>query len=207
MSLEEKQNSLFQNLEPFRRSRGYLPHTEAVEKPQMITYRLHDSLPSQVLAQYEDELKHLKSGQRERERRQLIEEYLDQGAGSCVLNNEAIAQTVQQNLLHFDGIRYKLHAWVIMPNHVHVLVTPVEVVLLSNIIHSWKSYTAKKANEILGCRAEFWQREYFDRSIRNQSHFCDVVSYIHNNPVKSGLCKSPSDWLFSSASKVFGSGF
>jgi putative DNA methylase len=74
---------------------------------------------------------------------------------------------------------------------------------LSTIIHSWKSYTAKKANATLNRRGEFWQREYFDRLIRNEKHFADAITYIHNNPVKAGLCNNPGDWQFSSARFVF----
>ncbi len=186
-------------VEPFFHSRGYLPHFEAGERMQMITYRLQDSLPKGVRAQLADELEHETQGKNETERRQRIEEYLDKGAGSCVLQNESIANVIEQNLLHFDQDRYTLHAWVVMPNHVHVLLTPQRNYLLSNIVHSWKSYTAKKANAILGQQSTFWQREYFDRMIRSETHYNSAIEYIHNNPVKAGLCETSIDWQFSSA--------
>lgn len=199
MLSKEKPPNLLQPEEFRARSRGYLPHVEVSQHPQMLTYRLHDSLPSTVLANLTDELQHIPKDSREVERRRRIEDYLDNGAGSCSLANILIAQTIQENLLHFDDKRYKLHAWVIMPNHVHVLVTPAKGFFLADIIHTWKSYTAKKANQVLACRGEFWQREYFDRVIRNDQHLKVAVEYIHNNPVKAGLCQSPTEWQFSSA--------
>ena len=185
--------------EPFCRSRGYLPHHEGAERAQMITYRLHDSLPKAVLLRLSEELENVASAKKESERRRRIEEFLDLGAGSCVLSNKSIAETVVQNLLNFDRKRYILHAWVIMPNHVHVLLTPGPAVTLAGIVHSWKSYTAKRANAILESQAEFWQREYFDREIRDEKHFAGAMNYIHNNPVMAGLCQNPEEWYFSSA--------
>ena len=87
-----------------------------------------------------------------------------------------------------------------MPNHVHLLCTPVTGHSLEEIMHSLKSYTANEANKILGREGRFWQKEYFDRYIRNARHFAKVVAYIENNPVKARLCKKAEDWPFSSAS-------
>jgi putative DNA methylase len=199
MRLSENRIAVFQEGEPYWRSRGYLPHYEAAEQAQMITYRLHDSLPQAALLKFAEEMEKVSPGKRETERRRCIEEYLDKGAGSCFLSNKSVAQTIEQNLLYFDRKRYILHAWVIMPNHVHILLTPGQDATLSCIIHSWKSYTAKRANSILGRQTAFWQREYFDRRIRNENHFIDAITYIHNNPVKAGLCESPAEWQFSSA--------
>ena len=86
-----------------------------------------------------------------------------------------------------------------MPNHVHVLITPLEDAHLPEIMHSIKSFTAKKANAILGRSGAFSQRESFDRYIRNADHFRSVIRYIENNPVKARLCTSPEHWKFSSA--------
>ena len=183
------------------RSRGYIPHYEADGHAQLITYRLNDSLPAAVLVGLDEELEHDFQRSKEIERVRHIEECLDKGAGSCVLANHSIAQVIEQNLLHFEEKRYKLHAWVIMPNHVHVLITPAHGVRLPIVVHSWKSYTAKKANTILGLQGEFWQREYFDRMIRSERHFAYTIAYIHNNPVKAGLCRNPEDWQFSSAAQ------
>ena len=105
----------------------------------------------------------------------------------------------ERALLHFDEARYRLHAWVVMPNHVHVLITPFEGFTLSTILHSWKSYTAKEANRLLHRNGQFWQEEYFDRYIRTEEHYRRAVEYIESNPVMAGLCKKKEDWPFGSA--------
>jgi len=70
---------------------------------------------------------------------------------------------------------------------------------MSKIVHSWKSFTAHECNKLLGRTGKFWEREPFDRYIRNQRHFWTAMAYIENNPVKAGLCKYPEDWWWSSA--------
>jgi putative DNA methylase len=175
-------------------SRGYLPHWEAGEIPQSITFRLRDSLPQTLLGQWREELKSLPDETQPLERRKRIEAALDAGYGECHLSNPDIAEVVENALLHFDGERYRLHAWTIMPNHVHVLVTLLRGNSLSSVVHSWKSFTAKKANKILGRNDAFWQEEYFDRAIRDDTHFAATVAYIENNPVKAGLCEQAGDW-------------
>ncbi len=121
------------------------------------------------------------------ELRRRVEQYADAGYGSCLLSDPRIAEMVQDNLLHFDGERYRLVAWCIMPNHVHVLVEVADGFTLSTILHSWRSYTAHKANKILCRTGEFWQSEYFDRFIRNTEHLCKTIEYIFGNPDKAGL--------------------
>lgn len=105
-------------------------------------------------------------------------------------------------MLKFDGKRYWLHAWCIMPNHVHALVTPSPAITLSALLHTWKSFSAKQANRVLGRSGQFWMQEYFDRYIRDERHFVSVVEYIYNNPVAAGLCTSPADWPYSSATRT-----
>ena len=181
-------------------SRGYLPHFDRVGLIQMITYRLADALPASVLARLEHETKD------DRERRKRIEEYLDAGHGSCSLRLSKVACIVEDAFLHFDGRRYKLLEWVVMPNHVHVLVETDPENQLSAIVHTWKSFTAKEANKILGSSAHFWQPDYFDRFIRNDAHFANAVRYIHQNPVKAKLVERPEDWPFGSAARRWRSG-
>jgi REP element-mobilizing transposase RayT len=106
---------------------------------------------------------------------------------------------VENAFLHFDADRYRLHAWTIMPNHVHVIATPLLDNTLSNIVHSWKSFTAKEANRVLNRTGPFWWREYFDRAIRDETHFANAIAYTDMNPVKAKLCTSPEEWRFSSA--------
>ncbi|MEJ7618195.1 MAG: transposase, partial [Pyrinomonadaceae bacterium] len=90
-------------------------------------------------------------------RRQQIETYLDAGYGSCALRDRRCARIVEDALLHFDGERYGLLAWVVMPNHVHVLVETRDGHSVSKVMHSWKSFTAKEAQKVLGGAGGFWQ--------------------------------------------------
>lgn len=152
-----------------------------------------------MLDKWAIELAHLEEKDIELERRRRIEAYLDIGTGIAWLKARNVASLVQNALLFFDGLRYRLPAWVIMPNHVQVLMKAEPGNSLSNILHSWKPYTSKKANKILGRKGEFWQEDYFDRYIRNAKHFQDAIDYIENNPVKAGLCAKRADWEFSSA--------
>jgi REP element-mobilizing transposase RayT len=86
-----------------------------------------------------------------------------------------------------------------MPNHVHLLGAPAAGHNLAEIMHSLKSYTSNETNKLLGRKGRFWQKEYFDRYIRNARHFAKVVWYIENNPVKARLCEKAEDWPFGSA--------
>ena len=86
-----------------------------------------------------------------------------------------------------------------MPNHVHAVVEPREGHSLGPIVHSWKSYSAKQANQVLGRSGEFWHRDYFDRYIRDEGHLARTIDYVENNPVKAGLCASSGGWPWSSA--------
>ena len=130
-------------------SRGYLPHFEGGEIPQIVTFRLADSFPRQRLEQWRQELASLPEKQASAELRKRIEACLDPGIGHCWLRDSRVAEVVERALLYFDGSRYRLHAWVIMPNHVHVLLTPRRDYMLSSILHNWKSFTAKEGNRIL----------------------------------------------------------
>ena len=181
-------------------TRGYLPHFDAGEfRSQFLTCRLYDSLPQKVLKRISDEIRIRKPENISRETFLLAEKYLDQGYGQCFLKKRAVAKIVIDSLLQYDDDRYKLFTWVVMPNHIHLLLRPRPGNKLEKIMHSFKSYTAFEANKDLGRDGSFWMREAFDRYIRDQGHFARVQRYIENNPVKAGLCKRPEDWEFSSA--------
>lgn len=166
-----------------------------------MTFRLADSLPSTVLkrivAERRAALEKLNrdglaaTNERHRRIRRLfsgrIEGYLDRGSGGCFLANPGVAQTVVDALRHFDGERYTLYAWCVMPNHVHVVFQTLSGYSLSEIVHSWKSYTAQRANAALGKTGIFWQREYYDHLIRNGEQFNRAVRYIGENPARAGL--------------------
>jgi len=179
-------------------SRGYLPHFDAAEITQTVTFRLADSLPQTVLERWKRELTEGSATKADSVLRRRIEHYLDQGYGSCALRDARIATVVQRSLLHFDGARYRLSAWVVMPNHVHLLLTPNSLWSLSQIMKHLKSYTSHQANKILGRTGQFWMEDYFDRYVRDSKHFANAISYIEKNPVKAGLCARASDWKFSS---------
>ena len=179
--------------------RGYFPHFEGEGVTQHVCFHQFDSLPQPVLAQWREELQHLSQTDANLERCKRMDAYLDCGIGSCFLRDEALAKIVQDALLHFDGQRYTLHAWCVMPNHVHTLFTPMLGFDVGGITHSWKSFTASQCNQRLGRTGSFWHKEPFDRYIRNERHFQNALRYIENNPVKAGLCEKPEDWLWSSA--------
>jgi len=133
--------------------------------------------------------------------RRRIAAYEDAGHGACWLRDKRIATLVEKALLHFDGERYRLIAWCVMPNHVHVLIETWVGYPLDKVLHSWKSFTAQEANKVLKLTGAFWGREYYDRFMRDERHFAQTVTYIEQNPVKAGLVKSAEAWPFSSAAQ------
>lgn len=183
-------------------SRGYLPHFDGGEILQFITLHLGDALPHAVWLRWKAELAHEEKEIAERELRRRSERYLDQGYGACHLRKPGIAKMVQKALLHFDADRYKLLAWVVMPNHLHFMLKPINSHSLSDILKNFKSYTAHEVNKTLRRNGQFWQEDYFDRFIRDYDHYENVMSYIARNPVKARLCKAACDWPFSSFFRV-----
>ena len=184
-------------------SSGYLPHFDSGQVIQSVTFRLADSLPQEKLLQFEQEVAHLPDTDQDRERRKKMEMWLDAGIGCCALKHPALAKVVEDTFFRFDGERYQLIAWCIMPNHVHVLIEPK--VPLLKIVQSWKSFTGRWAmekNVELGLDIpgkKLWMREYWDRFIRNEQHLQQAIDYIHENPVKAGLTANAANWPWSSA--------
>jgi menaquinone-specific isochorismate synthase len=183
------------------RDRGRLPHWEKEGATYFITFRLADSLPKSVLDRIESERQAIikTANQLHRalsvdERRKIqrlstpvIEQFLDNGAGLCHLRNPVIAEEMANTLRHFDQSRYRLFAWCVMPNHVHVVVRTFPGGTLKAVMHSWKSFSAKRANKILGAHGAFWQREYYDHLIRGEEEFGRAVRYVAENPAKANL--------------------
>jgi REP element-mobilizing transposase RayT len=169
---------------------------------------LADSLPADVLQKWHDERAELdrlladpsrRPSDEERRRheelhREEIQEYLDAGLGACSLNRSDVAETVAAALKHFEGERYRLLAWCVMPNHVHAVLQPLPDWQLDQIVHSWKSFTAHEANEILGRTGEFWQIEYYDHLIRDDAELEHHVRYTWRNPEEAGLRPWPWRW-------------
>lgn len=188
-----------------RRYGAYLPHWSQDEACYSITFRLADSLPEYILrgflaergniianAEYQNrELTELDERKLNVLYSQKIENYLNSGHGECLLSVSDTARIVQDTLLHFNGERYNLAVFCIMPNHVHVMIQPFKEFQIKDILHSWKSYSAKKINEKLGRTGAVWQTEYYDHLIRDEKDFCNQMNYILDNPKNAGLKNWP----------------
>ena len=193
--------------------RGKLPHLKKESVIYFVTFRLADSLPASAVARLKHERQAVleqaraaKSPLTWHEEEQLlawycdkVEALLDAGHGACWLSQPDVAELVAGALNFFAGERHELRAWVVMPNHVHAVVWPLPGNTLSDILHSWKSFTSKAANKILRRTGAFWQKESFDHWIRDEAERVRLVAYVENNPVKAGFCKRPEDWKWSSA--------
>jgi putative transposase len=180
-------------------SRGYLTHLDSSAVIQSVTYRLADALPSEVVARLERRLGETIDEQRMRRKRAAIERYLDSGRGGCLLRRPEVADLVVDAWRHFDGDRYRLHAWVVMPNHVHVLLASDARYPLPLMVKSWKGFTARAINLLLGRKGSVWMPDYWDRYIRDEAHYLRVVDYIHQNPIKARLIDRAERWPWSSA--------
>ncbi len=176
----------------------YLPHWQQDGATYFVTFRLADSLPVSVIEELlreRDEFcrnrKDLVPSAIEKEwkefYREKLEAELDRGHGGCALNNVLHAEEVEKALRRFDGQRYWLGHFVIMPNHVHVIVRPIMGHELSEILHSWKSFTAHRINSLQDQSGQFWQHESFDHIVREESELEKFSSYIVQNPEKARL--------------------
>jgi putative transposase len=175
-------------------SRGYLPHFDSPEAVQFVTFRLADSLPKAVV----------ETLRRNDVRFDRLDPELDTCRGECWLGKPEIASMIQDALLRFDGERYRLRAWCLMPNHVHVVIEVLAAHSLGAIVRSWKSFTARRANELLGREGPFWHADYYDRYMRDDEHLARTIEYVEKNPVKAGLAGNAPDWPWSSAAFAIG---
>ena len=176
----------------------YLPHWQQGDAWQFVTWRLADSLPQSKLMEWRSErdawlARHPEPWDdavtREFHERfsSRMDQWLDTGHGSCVLRHTSCAEVVAGALRHFHGERYALGAFVVMPNHVHVLFSPRPGCDLADIVQSWKSYTAKEINKLLGRKGTLWQEEYWDRLVRHGEHLAACLRYIEEHPAKAHL--------------------
>jgi REP element-mobilizing transposase RayT len=198
----------FQPFDPrgeFHSYQGNLPHWRQPGSTYFVTFRLGDSLPAEKLRalseerhlwlkarglESEAELSTLSPAEQAQYRKHFdhcFHQWLDQGFGGCVLRQTAIAEIVATALLYFDGDRYSLDAFVIMPNHVHAVVRPSLGHPLPGILHSWKSFTAGKINRSLGSSGSLWQSESYDRLVRDGEELERWRQYISLNPEKAHL--------------------
>ncbi|MEI6818008.1 MAG: transposase [Verrucomicrobiota bacterium] len=181
-------------------NRGYLPHWDIADAVQAVTFRLADSVPNSVIQSWMAELFSIGDDQaRQKQLHLRIARYEDAGHGSSVLKQSECAAIVQAKLIAGHPIRYRLIDWCVMPNHVHVLCKTNDALSLGEIIQAWKGGSSVEINRLVQRSGRLWQREYYDRFIRDLDHFYDCRAYIRNNPVKAGLCSRPEDWPFSAA--------
>ncbi len=175
-----------------------LPHWRQNRASYFITFRLNDSLPANLLATWRNEREtwlqlHSQPWSSEIEAKYhkrfstQIDRWMDEGHGSCWLAQPENAVRLATSLHHDDATKYLIHSRVIMPNHVHVLMSPAAGESLSQIIAGWKRFSATRINKAMGSSGTFWQKDYFDRLIRDWQHFVNVARYIRRNPEKAKL--------------------
>ncbi|MDB6006694.1 MAG: hypothetical protein JWR15_3681 [Prosthecobacter sp.] len=175
-----------------------LPHWEQEGCTYFVTWRLADSVDVDTLQKRQHERNSffmlypkpwdeaIEKTYHDRFTRRM-ERWLDAGHGACVLREKRCRDIVAGCLQHFAGVRYELAAWVIMPNHIHVLICPLPGWPLVRILHTWKSFTANKINELLGHQGALWMDESFDHIVRDKTALNRFSKYLRNNPVKAAL--------------------
>jgi len=209
-------------MDEFRFRRRNLPHWEIAGATYFVTFRLAGSLPATVAEEWREEREELRRGREGgpagamRSKAEQIRlarlshaKFDAQLDGACYgpkhLSDPRFATLVADALQFYHRSRYELFAYVVMPNHVHLVLRPSlksDSHLswgLDEIMRSIKGYTGKKANELLGAHGEFWQREYYDHMVRSEEEWCYYVNYTHENPVSAGLSERAEDWQWSSA--------
>ncbi len=191
------------------KSRGHLPHWDQQVATYFITWRTADSLPKPVWETWRAErdswlrahdidptnphwradMENLSAETRQDFRRfsKLLETELDQGHGECPLKHPEFSKIVAASLHHFDGDRYQLGDFIVMPNHVHLVVGGLARGTMLKQVESWKKWTSLEINRALGRKGRFWQDESFDHLVRNGDSFQKYRRYIRENPVKARL--------------------
>jgi REP element-mobilizing transposase RayT len=172
-----------------------LPHWDSVGQAVFVTFRLAGSLPRSRVFPPEQ----ISAGERFAE----VDRLLDNArTGPFYLRQPEIAGIVMDAILHGDHKmhRYELHAFVVMPNHVHLLVT--SHVANAKWLGPLKGYTGQLANRALKRSGPLWQEESYDHLVRNGDEFDRIQRYIENNPVRAGLVAQPEDWRWSSAARI-----
>jgi putative transposase len=175
-----------------------LPHWQQEGAVYFVTFRLADAVPQRLRTQWESEREAWLrvypqpwSAEVEREYHErfsgAIERWLDAGYGSCILRRHDCAKIVVEALRYFDGERLALFSAVVMPNHVHAVFLQHTDWPLEKLLRSWKSLSSRKINWFLGRNGSLWQRDYFDRLVRDEKHFANCVRYIRRNPAKAHL--------------------
>ena len=182
----------------------FLPHWDVEDGIYFVTFRLADSLPREVRRRmsdhYTDRVRHFTETMEPDPRelaqyafslyREDIDPVMDSGYGACHLRRPDVAKVVRDSLLHFDGERYELFVWVIMPNHVHVVFRRRPEYSLKRVVGGWKSFTAHELRGVVDYEEHFWQADYYDHLIRTEQEFRNTCRYVWRNPENAGL----EDW-------------
>ena len=190
-------------------SHGHLPHWFQPGATYFVTFRTDDSVPATMandwfrrrnnwlvehginpVGTWKLQLDSLPAEVRLQYHKNFTDEfmdYLDRGMGECQLRRPELAAIVAKSLRHFDGVRYHLGDFAVMPNHVHVLVGLLGTTDIERQCYSWKKFTATQINERLGQSGRFWQEESFDHLVRHAGQFEALQRYIADNPKRAGL--------------------
>jgi REP element-mobilizing transposase RayT len=170
-----------------------LPHYDRLDHPTFLTWRLAGTLPKG---------RHFRPETTSGEAFLAMDRLLDDGrTGPQYLRQPEIANMLVEAIRYRDGLAYQLHNYVVMPNHVHLLITPRKP--LPRLTQSLKQFTATEANRILGQTGRpFWQDETYDRLVRDKEEFDRIASYIEINPVRAGLAATPQEFTWSSAWRI-----
>ena len=186
--------------------RRRLPHIQIAGSTYFVTFRLKDSLPKDALERLAEEtakIKKLPKDEADIEHRAWFgkfDEYLDRVlSGEAFLKNEQVANLIAKSIHYRDGKVYDLVAFCIMPNHVHLIIMPMEKTegifySLTEILQSLKRHTARHSNLLLDRSGAFWQDESYDHVVRNQAELERIIKYVLNNPVKAGLVDEWNKW-------------
>ena len=177
--------------------RRHLPHWHPEAASIFLTWRLYAFLPASVRTARNGCATKYSAGKRFH----LLDSALDKcTTGPLWLKEPRIAALIVETIRRGDALDYfALHAFVVMPNHVHLLITPK--ISIPHITNGIKGSTSHQANAILSRKGQhFWQDESFDHWVRSPKEFEKIRAYIENNPVSAGLATAPQDWLWSSCS-------
>lgn len=197
-------------IEIYRRD---LPHWRQDSATYFVTFRLHDSVPEPVSLQLRKVSAEIQGSTDDEVTRtwfRIYDEALDHGHGSCLLKFPTNRRLVRDALLHFEGTRYQLGSFVIMPNHVHLIIQPTEPdrYPLDRILKTIKAYSSRQINLAAGTTgSKVWQTESHDRILRGSIHLNRAIQYIGRNPEKAKLGRVHSERWINSTWEAAGWGF
>jgi REP element-mobilizing transposase RayT len=210
-----------------------LPHFQPPGYAFFITFRLHGTLPKEVVirlkAMKEEKLKLVsgydnsnvkikKYSELKKEYFKLYDSYLDKASmGSSWLKDKRVAEIVKSSIHFRDEKEYELIAYTIMPNHVHLVIIPIveriadslnsgskeNLYIVTKVLQGLKKYTARECNKLLNRKGSFWQHESYDHVVRDMKALRRIVDYVLNNPVKAGFAKTWEEWGHSYVNEKF----